>query len=446
MSPATIVEGKSKIDLSQKRLPFGAYAQVWIGTQNNMTQRAVPGIALKASNSKGGFYFMSLYTGKRINSYVWDELPISDEVIERIEEIAETQKQQKVEDGIPTFEWSSMNTEDQNTVNDGESENNDNDEESEDSDKNNENNDDEDINNQEENQNQVTDEEEESNNDDESMGLEEIQEYEEHEQEEDNHDDDTEVTVNENEEIEIAASDLNVATEANEENSLTIGEQENENTDSINFKDAENNQEKGSIMEEGVRQSARIKQGVENPSRFKNAEITGRYTQAVQLLIKKEDNKQQKYLENYMKVTVDVMFTQMSAKRGIKLFKERAVAAMVKELTQLDRGAVEGKPVVIPIDSKLLLPEEKRKALEAVHLITEKRSGSIKERTCANGSKQRQYLKYGETVASPTVSMEAMFLTFLIVAHGGREVVSFDIPGAFLQGEMSEDKLLLLKF
>ena len=55
-----------------------------------------------------------------------------------------------------------------------------------------------------------------------------------------------------------------------------------------------------------------------------------------------------------MKTTVDVMFTQMSAKRGIKLFQERAVAAMVKELTQLDNGAIGRKPVVIPIDPKLL--------------------------------------------------------------------------------------------
>ena len=60
MSPATIVEGSPKFDISQNRLPFGAYAQVWIGTKNNMTERLVPGITLRASNSKGGFYFMSL--------------------------------------------------------------------------------------------------------------------------------------------------------------------------------------------------------------------------------------------------------------------------------------------------------------------------------------------------------------------------------------------------
>ena len=76
MIPATLVEGKLKLDLSQKRLPYEAYAQVWIGTKNNMTERTVHGIALRASNSKGGFYCMSLYTGKRLNSYVWEELPV----------------------------------------------------------------------------------------------------------------------------------------------------------------------------------------------------------------------------------------------------------------------------------------------------------------------------------------------------------------------------------
>ena len=36
--------------------------------------------------------------------------------------------------------------------------------------------------------------------------------------------------------------------------------------------------------------------------------------------------------------------------------------------------------------------------------------------------------------------------TLLIGAYEGREHISFDVPGAFLQAEMSEDKLVLLKF
>ena len=48
------------------------------------------------------------------------------------------------------------------------------------------------------------------------------------------------------------------------------------------------------------------------------------------------------------KKALDVMFTQMSAKTGIKKHGEVAVAAMVKEFMQLDKGAMKGKPVVVP--------------------------------------------------------------------------------------------------
>ena len=50
-------------------------------------------------------------------------------------------------------------------------------------------------------------------------------------------------------------------------------------------------------------------------------------------------------------------------------------------------------------------------------MIKRKRGGEIKERICTDGSRQRQYLKEGENVASPTIFMEALFLTFLITAY-----------------------------
>jgi len=55
------------------------------------------------------------------------------------------------------------------------------------------------------------------------------------------------------------------------------------------------------------------------------------------------------------------------------------------------------------------------------------------------------YLKEFDTVASPTVSLEGIFTTLLIGAYEGREFISFDVPGACLQAEMAEDKLVLLK-
>ena len=41
-------------------------------------------------------------------------------------------------------------------------------------------------------------------------------------------------------------------------------------------------------------------------------------------------------VETPIKAAVNVMFTQMQATRGFKLFGERAVAATIKELKQLE--------------------------------------------------------------------------------------------------------------
>ena len=54
------------------------------------------------------------------------------------------------------------------------------------------------------------------------------------------------------------------------------------------------------------------------------------------------------------------MFTQMSAKEGIKQFGEKAIAAMVKELKQVNNGAMKGKPVAVPIDPSKLTKFEKK--------------------------------------------------------------------------------------
>ena len=54
ISPATIVEGKPKLDFSKPKISFGSYALVYTQTSNDMKTRAVPGIALRASNTAGG--------------------------------------------------------------------------------------------------------------------------------------------------------------------------------------------------------------------------------------------------------------------------------------------------------------------------------------------------------------------------------------------------------
>eukprot|EP00957_Ditylum_brightwellii_P031893 2418451-Ditylum_brightwellii.AAC.1 len=95
---------------------------------------------------------------------------------------------------------------------------------------------------------------------------------------------------------------------------------------------------------------------------------------------------------SYFQRTVHAVFRQhMSAKKGMEKYEEIGLAAVVKEFTQLSKGAVpeQNKHVVEPIDADLLTADDKKKALDAVNLIEEKRDGRIKGQTCANGSKQQ---------------------------------------------------------
>ena len=122
---------------------------------------------------------------------------------------------------------------------------------------------------------------------------------------------------------------------------------------------------------------------------------------------KKHETKKKNTLdvETCIKAAVNVMFTQMQATRGFKLFGERAVAAMIKEQKQLEDGPIPGKKVVTAINTDTLSAKDKAKSLNAVNLIKKKRDGTIKGRTCADGSKQKRYLGKDESVASSTVSL-----------------------------------------
>ena len=104
MSPAGIVDGKGAINCDLLKLQFGAYVQLYRGTDNTTTSRSVGAIALTPSNEQGGYWFMSLKTGHKLHGYKWVELPISDEVIRRVEQLAAEQGQPLMENG-PIFEW-----------------------------------------------------------------------------------------------------------------------------------------------------------------------------------------------------------------------------------------------------------------------------------------------------------------------------------------------------
>ena len=81
--------------------------------------------------------------------------------------------------------------------------------------------------------------------------------------------------------------------------------------------------------------------------------------------------------------------------------------------------------------------EERRKALESLTFLTEKRDGRIKARTIANGSVQRKWMDKEDT-ASPTTALESVLLTSVIDAKEGRDVATVDIPNAFIQTEIRD--------
>ena len=86
---------------------------------------------------------------------------------------------------------------------------------------------------------------------------------------------------------------------------------------------------------------------------------------------------------------------------------------------------------------KDLSKSEKNKALESLTFLVEKKSGKIKARHCANGSKQREWIN-SDDAASPTVATNSVMLTATIEAEEKRDVATFDIPNAFTQTHVDE--------
>jgi hypothetical protein len=71
--------------------------------------------------------------------------------------------------------------------------------------------------------------------------------------------------------------------------------------------------------------------------------------------------------------------------------------------------------------------------------LKQKRDGKIKGRTVAGGNKQRDYISK-ENASSPTVTTEAVILSFIIDAKEGRDVAVVDIPNAFVQTRVENEK------
>jgi hypothetical protein len=123
---------------------------------------------------------------------------------------------------------------------------------------------------------------------------------------------------------------------------------------------------------------------------------------------------------------------QMSLKKGLEAFGERAEVAVKKEFTQFHT-----QDVLRPKYAAALSFIEKQEAMRLIMTIKEKKSGDIKGRGCADGRGMRGRIR-PQDATSPTVSSEAFAMTCAIDAWEGRVVVTCDVPGAYLHCVMDE--------
>ena len=133
--------------------------------------------------------------------------------------------------------------------------------------------------------------------------------------------------------------------------------------------------------------------------------------------------------------TVGASFAQQYLlKKGLKVFGQQGHQASYKEIDQLHR-----RSCFTPVSIKEMSSAERKKAQQALMFLTEKRDGSVKGRMVYNGKPTREWLSR-EDAASPTAALESIMLTAVIDAKEERNIMTCDIPNAFIQAEMPEIK------
>ena len=86
----------------------------------------------------------------------------------------------------------------------------------------------------------------------------------------------------------------------------------------------------------------------------------------------------------------------------------------------------------IPTLVKNLTASEKRKAMLGLMILSQKKTGVVRGRLAYNGRPTRNWISR-EEASSPTASTEGIFLTATVDAHEKRDVMTLDVPNAYIQ-------------
>ena len=85
ISPRTLLTGRTIDYNTHCKHEFGAYVQTHESTNNTMAPRTIAVLALRPTgNKQGGWFYLSLSTGRKINRLHVTKVPMPDHVINRI--------------------------------------------------------------------------------------------------------------------------------------------------------------------------------------------------------------------------------------------------------------------------------------------------------------------------------------------------------------------------
>jgi hypothetical protein len=409
LSPRTLVSGIALNFKTHCRVPFGAYCEVHDEDlpTNNMIARTSPAISLgPTGNLQGTYKFFSLLTKKLIVRRNWSELPMPDTIINQVEDIAKTQL--RVGD-VSQYEVTFLDR----------------------------------------HKDPITDDDlqymydvhpfdldNDAPQDSQDEGA-----YSEQSEADDSVINDDELSYsssgNSNNKDSTSMNDSDHDDSVNEDN-ISFDTSTNETVDQGAQDDNNNDENIDDSTSESSHSLDVITSEVEEANIIPNTGVNDTYNLRSREHIAHLNVHAPFEYTNRYGYAAHVLMAQVSAKKGLKLFGERAAMAIITEFKQLH-----DKAVFEPVSINSVSAHDRKKALRAITLVQEKRCGKIKGRTVADGSTQRAYIN-AEEAASPTVSIEALMITSAIDASERRDVATADISGAFLQADI--DELVLVMF
>ena len=107
LTPRNIIDNLPHVDYNDLKYEFGEYVQIHLeqSRTNTMAARTVGAIVMGPRDLRGRYNFMSLETGNAINGRVVARMPITDEVITRVEYLGRKQGQQYGNSKMLRYEW-----------------------------------------------------------------------------------------------------------------------------------------------------------------------------------------------------------------------------------------------------------------------------------------------------------------------------------------------------